>query len=169
MTVAPHCVVTLHYILRDSAGSVLDDSRQRNAPLEYLHGHDNIVPGLERCLEGLAKGACSTITLAPADAYGLRDEALVQEVSRDAFENVDMLVPGRRFQAQGPEGLRIVTMMAVGDSMVTVDANHPLAGEALSYSIEILDIREATRAELVKGHPLSDDITHVQVEDRKIP
>lgn len=169
MTITPQQVITLHYTLRDSAGSVLDDSYQRNAPLQYLHGHGNIVPGLERCLDGLAGGARTTITLAPAEAYGVRDEALVQEVSRGAFEGVDELTPGKRFQAQGPEGSRIVTVIAIDDDAVTVDTNHPLAGETLSYSVEILDVRNATRAELAKGHPLDGSVEHTQVEDRKIP
>nr|WP_298378155.1 peptidylprolyl isomerase [uncultured Halomonas sp.] len=169
MIIAPQHIVTLHYILRDSAGSVLDDSYQRNAPLQYLHGHDNIVPGLERSLNGLAIGARTTITLAPAQAYGVRNEALVQKVSRSAFEGVDELVPGKRFQAQGPEGPRIVTVIAISGDEVTVDTNHPLAGETLSYSVEILDLRQATRAELAKGHPLDEGIEHTQVEDRKIP
>nr|WP_299241863.1 peptidylprolyl isomerase [uncultured Halomonas sp.] len=169
MIIAPQHIVTLHYTLRDSDGSVLDDSYQRNAPLQYLHGHDNIVPGLERSLDGLANGALTTITLAPAQAYGIRDEALVQTVSRSAFEGVDELMPGKRFQAQGPDGPRIVTVIAIDDDIVTVDTNHPLAGETLRYSVEILDVRKATRAELAKGHPLSEDIEPAQVEDRKIP
>ena len=167
MTIATHRVVTLHYTLRDAAGSVLDDSRQRNAPLCYLHGHDNIVAGLERCLAGLDIGARTAITLKPAEAYGLRDEALVQQVSAGAFEGLDELVPGKRFQAQGPDGPRIITVIEVNDTTITVDANHPLAGETLSYGVEILGIRDATRAELAAGHPLDEDVEPDRVEDRK--
>ncbi|WP_129140356.1 FKBP-type peptidyl-prolyl cis-trans isomerase [Modicisalibacter coralii] len=167
MTIAAHRVVTLHYTLRDDAGEVLDDSRQRNTPLEYLHGHDNIVAGLERSLAGQAEGARLSVTLQPAEAYGLRDEALVQPVARSAFGGAETLAPGMRFQAQGPDGPRAVTILEVTDDRVTVDANHPLAGRALRYDVEILAIREATRAELAKGHPLPGDVEAAQVEDRK--
>lgn len=167
MIIAAHRVVTLHYTLRDAEGEVLDDSRHRDTPLEYLHGHDNIVAGLERSLEGQAEGARLSATLQPAEAYGLRDEALLQLVARSAFGGVEELAPGMRFQAQGPDGPRAVTVVEVGDARVTVDANHPLAGQTLRYDVEILAIREATRAELAKGHPLPDDVEAAQVEDRK--
>lgn len=168
MTIAPHRVVSLHYTLRDAKGTLLDDSRSRESPLEYLHGHDNIVAGLERALEGQSAGAELSVTLMPAEAYGMRDEALVQQVARSAFP-IDDLAVGMRFQTQGDDGPEIVTVLEVGDTQVTVDTNHPLAGETLSYRVEVLEVREATRAELAKGHPLPADVDHTQVEDRKMP
>lgn len=167
MNIASQRVVRLHYQLKNASGEVLDDSRTRGVPLEYLHGHDNIVAGLERALEGQSEGAVLTVTLMPAEAYGLRDEALVQEVSRRAFP-VDDLAVGMRFQTQGEAGPQVVTVLAITDANVTIDTNHPLAGERLSYHLEVLDIRDASRAELAKGHPLPDDIDHSQVEDRKM-
>lgn len=169
MPIAPQQVVILHYTLCDREGNVLDDSRRRDAPLSYLHGHDNIVAGLERALAGQEAGARLTVTLAPADAYGPRNEALIQQVARSAFAGVGELAPGMRFQAQGPDGPRAVTLLEVGETTVTVDANHPLAGQTLSYAVEVLSVRDATRAELAKGHPLADDVDHSQVEDRKMP
>ncbi|WP_431023609.1 FKBP-type peptidyl-prolyl cis-trans isomerase [Halomonas sp. H5] len=165
--IAPQRVVTLHYVLEAADGQVLDDSRARQQPLEYLHGHDNIVAGLERALAGQAEGATLSVTLLPAEAYGLRDEALVQEVARSAFPVPD-LAPGMRFQTQGDAGPQVVTVLEVGESRVRIDTNHPLAGETLRYRLEVLSIREATRAELAKGHPLPPGTEASSVEDRKV-
>lgn len=162
MTVGPQQVVSLHYTLRDASGTLLDDSCARDRPLEYLHGHGNIVAGLERALEGQAEGAVLSVTLMPAEAYGLRDEALVQQVARSAFPAVE-LTPGMRFQTEGDAGPEIVTVLKVSDEKVTVDTNHPLAGETLRYRLEVLSVRQATRAELAKGHPLSPEVDHTQV------
>ncbi|MGE6607202.1 FKBP-type peptidyl-prolyl cis-trans isomerase [Halomonas sp. NPDC076908] len=171
MSITAHQVVTLHYILSDvlSDGSkrILDDSHARNKPLEYLHGHDNIVPGLERALAGQAKDAELSVQLMPADAYGVRNEALVQEVNRASFGGAE-LSPGSSFQTEGEAGPQIVTVLEVNGDRVTVDTNHPLAGRTLNYRVTILDIREATRAELAKGHPLPPGTEHSKVEDRKV-
>ncbi|ATJ82295.1 peptidylprolyl isomerase [Halomonas beimenensis] len=168
MTIAPQRVVTLHYVLSDQDGNVLDDSRARQTPLEYLHGHDNIMAGLERALLGREAGAELSVTLMPAEAYGLRDESLVREVGRGAFPVPD-LSPGMRFQTPGDDGPEIVTVLEVRDDGVLIDTNHPLAGQTLRYRLEVLDVREATRAELAKGHPLPPGTTPDQVEDKKMP
>lgn len=171
MSITAHQVVTLHYVLSDvlSDGStrVLDDSRAREQPLEYLHGHDNILSGLERDLEGRSAGDELRVTLTPADAYGVRNEALVQEVSRASFGSAE-LAPGSRFQTEGEAGPQIVTVLSVEGDSVTVDTNHPLAGHTLRYHVTLLDVREATRAELAKGHPLPPGTEHSKVEDRKV-
>ena len=168
MTIAPQRVVSLHYVLSDRDGNVLDDSRARQTPLEYLHGHGNIMAGLERALEGQASGAELSVTLTPAEAYGLRDEALVREVGRGAFPVPD-LAPGMRFQTPGDDGPEIVTVVEVRDDSVLIDTNHPLAGHTLCYRLEVLEVREATRAELAKGHPLPPGTAPSEVEDRKMP
>ncbi len=171
MSIKAHQVVTLHYVLSDvlSDGStrVLDDSNAREKPLEYLHGHDNILPGLERALDGKEAGAELRVTLAPVDAYGIRNEALVQEVTRASFGNV-ALEPGSRFQTEGEAGPQIVTVLSVDGDKVTVDTNHPLAGNTLRYKVNIVTVRDATRAELAKGHPLPEGTEHSKVEDRKV-
>lgn len=168
MPIAPQRVVTLHYVLRDADGNVLDDSRARRQPLEYLHGHHNIVSGLEHELTGQEAGATLSVTLMPADAYGLRDEALVREVARNAFP-VDDLAPGMRFQTPGDDGPEVVTVLEVGGQAVLVDTNHPLAGHKLSYALEVLSVRDATRAELAKGHPLPPGTEPGEIEDRRMP
>ncbi|MGO2393086.1 MAG: FKBP-type peptidyl-prolyl cis-trans isomerase [Halomonas sp.] len=171
MSIKAHQVVTLHYVLRDilSDGSqrILDDSYARGKPLEYLHGHDNIVPGLENALIGQVVGAQLSIQLLPADAYGVRNEALIQDVSRGSFGGAE-LVPGGNFQTEGEAGPQIVTVLDVRDDRVTIDTNHPLAGRTLNYRVNILEVREATRAELAKGHPLPPGTEHSKVEDRKV-
>lgn len=167
MTIAPQRVATLHYELYDHAGQLLDDSRARQQPLEYLHGHDNLMGGLERALEGLAAGAEMTVTLMPADAYGLRNESLVRRVARSAFSVAD-LAPGMRFQTPGDAGPEVVTVLEVDNEEVLIDTNHPLAGETLRYCLEVLSIRDATRAELAKGHPLPPGTEASEVEDKKM-
>ncbi|MGM0616467.1 MAG: FKBP-type peptidyl-prolyl cis-trans isomerase [Pseudomonadota bacterium] len=171
MSIAAHQVVTLHYVLsdvqHDGAKQVLDDSEARQQPLEYLHGHNNIVPGLEQALEGQAAGSELNVTLMPADAYGIRNEALVQEVNRNAFGNAELEI-GSRFQTEGEAGPQIVTVVALNGDQVTVDTNHPLAGRTLRYKVRVLDVRDATRAELAKGHPLPPGTDHSKVEDRKV-
>lgn len=168
MNIAPQRVATLDYVLSDQSGQVLDDSRARRQPLEYLHGHDNLMPGLERALEGQVPGAQMTITLMPADAYGLRDESLVRRVARSAFPETD-LAPGMRFQTPGDAGPEIVTVLEVEGDDVLIDTNHPLAGKTLKYRLEVLSVRAATRAELAKGHPLPPGTEASEVEDKKVP
>ncbi|GAA3894213.1 peptidylprolyl isomerase [Halomonas cibimaris] len=173
MSIAAHRVVSLHYILEQLAtpeadpARVLDDSAARGQPLYYLHGHDNILPGLEHALAGYRPGDEARITLAPADAYGERDEALVRQVGREAFGTAEP-VPGRRFQTEGEAGPQVVTVLAVDGDQITVDTNHPLAGQTLRYDVRILEVRDATRAELAKGHPLAPEIEASSVEDRKV-
>lgn len=168
MNIAPQRVVTLHYVLSDEQGRVIDDSRARAKPLEFLYGHDNIMPGLEQVLTGHEAGARLSVTLPPEQAYGTRSESLFQNVSRGAFPQAG-LEPGMRFQTPGDDGPQIVTVLEVHDESVLIDTNHPLAGQTLSYALEVLDVRGATRAELAKGHPLPADVTPSQVEDRKLP
>lgn len=167
MNIAPQRIATLHYVLSDRDGQVLDDSRARQQPLEYLHGHDNLMSGLERALEGKAAGAGLRVTLMPAEAYGLRNESLVRRVNRSAFAMAD-LSPGMRFQTPGDAGPEIVTVLEVDDQEVVIDTNHPLAGQTLTYSLEILSVRDATRAELAKGHPLPPGTDASDVEDKKM-
>ncbi|MCS2610154.1 FKBP-type peptidyl-prolyl cis-trans isomerase [Halomonas dongshanensis] len=167
MSITAHQVVALHYVLRDDAGQVLDDSAARGKPLEYLHGHANLIAGLERALAEQVVGAELEITLAPEDAYGARNEALVQRVGRGAFGSAD-LSPGSRFQTEGEAGPQIVTVLALEGDQVIIDTNHPLAGKTLRYSIKILAQRDATRAELAKGHPLPPGTEHKSVEDKKV-
>jgi FKBP-type peptidyl-prolyl cis-trans isomerase SlyD len=144
-------VVTIHYTLTDREGEVLDSSVDEQ-PLSYLHGRGNIIIGLEKALEGKKAGEKLQVTVPPDEAYGTVNEALVMQIPRTAFKDVDNLEPGMRFQVQGNEGVQVVTVTDIGESDVTVDGNHPLAGEELTFDVEITEVREATQEELSHGH-----------------
>jgi FKBP-type peptidyl-prolyl cis-trans isomerase SlyD len=151
MAVAPDCVVTIHYTLKDDAGTVLDHSSPEE-PLAYLHGHGNIIPGLEKELDGKNIGDALTVTVAPADGYGEYDNGLVQSVPRRTLRGIKDVKPGMRLHAQTAEGPRSVTVTKVLGDMVTLDGNHPLAGKSLRFDVRIEDVRPATEEELSHGH-----------------
>lgn len=151
MEITPNRVAFFHYTLTDDEGKKLDSS-EGQAPLSYLHGHRNIIPGLERALAGKQAGDSFKITLDPEDAYGAYDDSLVQTVPRQAFEIDEDLEVGMQFQAQFKDGERIISVKAIRDEEVIVDGNHPLAGESLTFDVEITDVRDATQEELSHGH-----------------
>lgn len=152
MQISKDKVVSIDYTLTNPQGEVLDSSQGR-PPLAYLQGQGNIIAGLERELEGKRVGDQMQITIQPVDAYGERDENLVQPVPREAFKGVDNIQPGMQFQAQGPNGQQaIVRIVEVSDNEVKVDANHPLAGVALTFDVTVRDVRDATEEELSHGH-----------------
>jgi FKBP-type peptidyl-prolyl cis-trans isomerase SlyD len=151
MQIEKNAVVTIDYTLTDGSGKVIDTSKGKQ-PLAYLHGGGNLIPGLERALEGKKAGDNLKVTIAPEDAYGMRDEKLVQVVPSSAFQGVPELKPGMQFRSQSQQGSTVVTVTKVEGDNVTVDANHPLAGMALSFDVDIKDIRQATKEELEHGH-----------------
>jgi FKBP-type peptidyl-prolyl cis-trans isomerase SlyD len=151
MQIAENAVALFHYTLTNDAGDVLDSSRGRE-PLAYLHGAGNIVPGLEEAMAGKQVGDAFKVDVAPEDGYGLHHEGLVQDVPRDAFQGVDEIEPGMSFQAQTPQGVHSVTVTRVTLEHVTVDGNHPLAGQTLHFDVEITQVRAATAEELQHGH-----------------
>lgn len=151
MRIENNSVVAIDYKLTDDAGQVLDTSEGRG-PLSYLHGSGGIIPGLERELEGKSAGDQLQVAIAPADAYGHRNDSLQQEVPREQFEHVDDLRPGMQFRVDAPQGPMVFTVVEVGDDMVTVDGNHPLAGVPLNFDVTVREVREATPDELAHGH-----------------
>jgi len=151
MQVANGTVVSIHYTLKNGAGEVLDQSAA-GQPLAYLHGAGNLIPGLERVLDGKSAGDQVNVTLPPAEGYGEHQQELVQQVPRNAFGSVAELQPGMRFRAEGPQGEQVVTVTAVSDEEVTVDGNHPLAGTTLEFDVEVSEVREATDEEREHGH-----------------
>ena len=151
MNVADNHVVSIHYTLTGDDGVVIDSSRGRE-PLAYLHGAGNIVPGLEKKLTGRAPGDKLDVVVAPEEGYGVRHEGLVQTLPRTAFHGVDTIEPGMQFTAQGNRGPLEVTVTKVDADNVTIDGNHPLAGQALNFAVEIVDVREASKEELSHGH-----------------
>lgn len=151
MQVTVNKVVTIHYTLTDDRGTVLDQADAQQ-PLVYLHGAGNIIPGLEKALTDKQSGDKVDVTVAPDDAYGERVESMVQTVPRNMFQGIDNIEPGMRFQADGNTGPVLVSVTKVEDDQVTIDGNHPLAGETLTFAVEIADVRDATAEELEHGH-----------------
>lgn len=151
MAIARDSVVTIHYTLKDEAGKVIDSSAA-GAPIAYLHGHGSIVPGLEHELEGKSVGDKLSVQVAPADGYGEYDQQLVQRVPRRALQGIKNVTVGMQLQAQTSTGPRTVTVTHIASDMVTIDGNHPLAGKALNFEVEIAGVRDATAQELSHGH-----------------
>jgi len=107
--------------------------------------------GLEEALEGKEKGATLKVSVPPAKGYGERDASLSQIVPREMFD-IEELEPGMRFHAEGEHGTHVVTVTAVDNDSVTVDANHPLAGQTLNFEVTVMGVRAATEQELAHGH-----------------
>jgi len=151
MQIAKDLVVTIDYTLSDNNGNVLDSSKGGD-PLVYLHGANNIIPGLENALLGKAVDDKLRVDVKPIDAYGERNDEMVQAVPSEMFGEGEIKV-GEHYQATGPDGEQLsVTIIKIDEKEVVVDGNHPLAGVALSFEVKILDIRAATKEELTHGH-----------------
>lgn len=146
-------VISFHYTLTDEAGEVLDSSAG-DAPLTYLEGVGQIIPGLENELASLLVGSKKKVVIPADQAYGEHDQALVMDIPRAQFASQEVKV-GDQFQASltgDPEEASLFSVLAVTDEKVTVDGNHPLAGMALTFDVEVTDIRDATDVELAHGH-----------------
>lgn len=150
MTISKDSVVSIKYTLTDAQNEVIDSSEEMG-PLEYLHGNNNLIPGLEKELEGKKAGDSFKVTIAPGEAYGEKHDELIVEVERSQFPDDAEIVEGMQFEAGGPEGSRVVTVTAINDTKITVDANHPLAGETLHFDVEVIAVREATEEEKASG------------------
>jgi len=151
MKVAKDHVVSLAYQVRTEDGVLVDES-PANAPLDYLHGHGSLIAGLEKALENREVGDKFDVNIAADDAYGQFDDNLVQRVPKDVFMGVDELEVGMRFMADTDQGPVPVEITEVGDDYVVVDGNHMLAGQNLSFNVEVMAVREATAEELAHGH-----------------
>ncbi len=159
MSIAQDQVVSINYTLKDDAGAVIDQSAT-GEPLTYLHGHGNLIPGLERELAGKNPGDRLQVKITPADGYGEYDRALVQKVPRRALKGLADVRVGMRLQAQTADGARPVTVTQLTGDMVTLDGNHPLAGKNLNFEVEVTQVRAATAEELAHGHVHGPDDHH---------
>ena len=151
MQIAKDKVASIDYKLTDKSGSVLDSSEGRD-PLYYLHGNGNLIAGLEEALEGKGAGDSIQVSVPPEKGYGLRNDALVQNVEKSMFQGVDKIESGMQFQAQTEAGVQIFTVVSVEGEQVKIDGNHPLAGETLHFDVTVRDVRDATEEELAHGH-----------------
>ncbi|OEE73772.1 peptidylprolyl isomerase [Vibrio ordalii] len=151
MKIEKNVVVSLAYQLVLEDGAVVDQSTV-DAPLDYLHGHNNLITGLENELEGKVVGDKFTATIAPEDAYGEYNDELVQRVPAEVFQGVDEIEVGMRFLADTDQGQIPVEITEVDGDEVVVDGNHMLAGQTLTFDVEVVAIRAATEEEIQHGH-----------------
>ncbi|GAB6262675.1 peptidylprolyl isomerase [Photobacterium sp. CCB-ST2H9] len=151
MKVAKDTVVSLAYQVKTEEGIVVDQSTT-DAPLDYLHGHNNLIIGLEKALEGRAVGDKFEVTVAPEEAYGEHHAEMVQRVPAEVFQGVDEITVGMRFLADTDQGPIPVEVTEVDGDEVVVDGNHMLAGQTLTFDVEIVATRAATEEEISHGH-----------------
>ncbi len=152
LLIGDQSVVNMHYKLTDNDGTVIDSSEGAQ-PLAYLHGAGNIIPGLEKALEGKAQGDKLQVKIEPKEGYGEINTDLIKIIEKKAFEGVDKIEVGMAFEAKAPDGStqNIIVKKVEGDD-ITIDTNHPLAGVTLNFDIQIVSVREATKEELDHGH-----------------
>jgi FKBP-type peptidyl-prolyl cis-trans isomerase SlyD len=152
MTIAQHKVVTIHYKVSDSESDEVIDSSENAEPMTYLHGAQNIIPGLEQALEGKAVGDELEVVVEAANAYGERSDDRIQQVPMEAFQGMEKVEPGMAVTAQTDQGQINLVITEVNGDMVTVDANHPLAGKSLKFEVTVEEVRDASEEEITHGH-----------------
>ncbi len=151
MKIAQNVIATIDYTLTDNDGTVIDQSTDGN--FAYLHNGHNIIPGLEAALLEKEAGDQLNVTVEPAQAYGEKDLAAIQQIPREMFPPEADIQPGMQFQGESPEGqTSVVTVTAIDGETVVVDGNHPLAGLTLNFDVTVVDVREASAEELEHGH-----------------
>lgn len=151
MKISKNYAVYFDYEVRNSRTELLDSSKG-SGPMAYVHGYASIIPGLEKALEGKVAGEELQVMVPPHEAYGLRDENRVSKVDRSIFPKDADIQPGMRFRASSEHGADHVVVTAVEGDAITVDANHPLAGETLTFQVTVRDVRLATEEEVSHGH-----------------
>lgn len=156
-SIADGMVVAIHYTLKLDTGETVDSSEGLQ-PLSYLHGSGNIVEGLEDALLGKGVGDKFSVSVAPEDGYGTRNLEAIRQLPREAFPDDVEIAPGMRFAMESEDGQPVMFVVtALNDTRVTIDMNHPLAGQTLNFAIEVMDIRPATEEEIEHGHPHGPD------------
>ena len=159
MQIKENSVVNIHYTLTNDAGEVLDSSSGKE-PLMYMHGHNNLIPGLEDQLAGKKAGDKFNADVEAEDAYGLHHEEAIQQIPLSALANIPNLEVGMQLQASTDQGPVAVRVAEINDDRVVLDGNHPLAGERLHFAVEVVSVRDATPSELEHGHAHGGDGHH---------
>ncbi len=140
-------VVTLEYTISDDQGKVLD-STQGRAEFSYIHGSDMLLPSVQKALEGKHQGDMISVRLLPKDAFGMHDPDAIQEIEPPLFDDTEQFQEGMQFEMKTDQGLRLVTVKHVDETVVTVDLNHPLAGKTINVSATVLGVRPVSEIEL---------------------
>ncbi len=152
MTITRNTVVSFHYTLKDETGNIVEDSRADGTPSVYLHGANNVLAGVEQALEGKAVGDNVQVTLEPYAAYGLRNTNKIERIPAKYLKHEGKLTQGKIVRIHSDQGAQTATVIKVGKFSVDVDTNHPLAGQTISFTIDIVDTREASAEEISHGH-----------------
>lgn len=152
MPLKPNQVVTIHFTVKDELGEIVDQT-ESNQPFSFLSGKNQILPALEEEIGNMIIGSKKNITLKPSEAYGEYMPEAVQIVNRKDFPPDMELEEGMNFMANTPEGNQVPFIVTqIEGNNITIDFNHPLAGETLLFDVELIDMREATQEELAHGH-----------------
>lgn len=151
MQIAKNAVVSLDYRLTDSREILIDQS-EAGHPLVFIFGNGSIIPGLEKGLAGHKAGDELKVVVAPAEAYGERNETLTQRLPKEMFAGADELQPGMQFEAETDAGVEVITLVAIDGEHVVVDGNHPLAGVELHFNVKVVNVRPASPDEIAHGH-----------------
>jgi FKBP-type peptidyl-prolyl cis-trans isomerase SlyD len=160
MTVKKDAVVEMHYTLKNDAGEVVDSSKGQD-PMPFIQGRGNIIPGLEKALEGMKVGDTCDVSVKPEDAYGVHHAEGIQEIPKEALQGIENLEIGMELQSQDEQGNPfIVRIEEIKDDVVIINANHPLSGQTLHFNVSIESVREATADELEHGHVHSASCSH---------
>jgi FKBP-type peptidyl-prolyl cis-trans isomerase SlyD len=147
-------IYTVHYRLKNRAGEVVDTS-EGGEPLHFLEGSDHVIEGIQKAVRGRSPGDCLEVTVPAALAYGEHNPELVRKLPRSAFEGVENLQVGMKFQTNTGDEAQVVQVVGIDGNLIRVDANHPLAGFTLYFDLEIISAREATDDEVAAGEPLT--------------
>jgi FKBP-type peptidyl-prolyl cis-trans isomerase SlyD len=151
MKIANNTVASFHYRLYDEDQQLLEESYDGDPNL-YLHGHDNIMPGLEKEMLGKQAGDQFTCTLPPHLAYGLREDNKVQRVPLKYLKHEKKLKPGKIVRINSDQGMKTATVIKLGKFNADVDFNHPLCGKTIRFEIEVIDVRAASQDEIDHKH-----------------
>lgn len=151
MNITKDKVVQFHYTLTDERGAELESSKNGD-PMAYLHGHNNIIKGLEIAMEGKQTGENFTVTVEPKDGYGEIKDGMVQRIPVKHMLGQKRWKKGMAGWVKTEQGERQFTVVKVGKFMADVDFNHPLAGKNLTFDVDVLDIRDASEEEVAHGH-----------------
>ncbi len=151
MKIKKNTVATMNYTLKDDSGTIIDAAN--DGSFVYLHGAQNIIPGLEAALEGKLMGDKVNATIEPKEAYGEIDPSRLQTMPRSAFPADAQIAVGMQFHGESPDGQAIVvSVKSIDGDDIVIDGNHELAGKTLHFEVEIVEVREATPDELAHGH-----------------